>query len=222
MKCPCQSHALDNYHRVHDWKGIPDLTSDHFAQWLKEKNFFESGLQLNDPFIEYDVARGKTFFGQQLASAFEVVEPASSPPATEPVAEVSRVKPRSPPVPEPSAEVLKEFYQGLPVYDFGYLAGIEWRPYRCPWPKCDSTNKKLTAIIEHANWHSDFLKRKGVLNYEHVECTLGTEGIQQALRCPKNMSDEEFEAKASKFLWRLLVTSGRDPTAKMVGRCYDS
>ena len=216
--------ALDTYYR-NNRNGIPDLTSDHFAQWLKEKNFFESGLQLNDPFIDYDVARGKRFYGRQLASAFEVVEPASSPPATEPVAEVSRVKPRSPPVPEPSAEVLKAFYQGLPVFDFGYLGRTGRKLYRCPWPKCDSSDKKLSILIGHANGHADFLRKKypaGVLkNYEHVEWTTETEGIQQALRY-KNMSDEEFEAKASKFLWRQLVTSGNDPTAKMVGHCYDS
>ena len=214
--------VLDKYQRMNP-NGIPDLTSVHFAQWLQEKNFFESGLQLNDPFIDYDVARGKIFYGKQLASAFEVVEPASSPPATDPVAKVSRVKPRSPrvprpsiSVPEPSAEVLKEFYEGLPFLDWCVRRSVTWKRYRCPWFKCGHVDKKLSDTIEHANLHAEWLK------YGHVKFSSEDSRIQQELRYVKNMSDEDFEAKASKCIWRLLVESGRDPTAKMVGRCYDS
>ena len=214
--------VLEKYHRE-NLNGIPDLTSDHFAQWLEEKNFFESGLELNDPFIDYDVARGKTFYGRQLASAFEVVEPASSPPATEPVAKVLRVKPRSPSVPrpsisvpEPSAEVLKEFYEGLPFLDWCVRRSVTWKKYRCPWPKCGDVNNKLAEMIKHANWHAEFMK------YGHVKFSSEDSRIQQELRYFQNMSDEDFEAKASKCIWRLLVESGRDPTAKMVDRCYDS
>ena len=90
--------------------GIPELKYVDFLEWLQEQDFFSSGLELNDPFIDYNVASGKIFFGRKLVEAFEVT---SSP--AKPVAQVSRFA-SSPPATEPSTEVSREFYEETVVY----------------------------------------------------------------------------------------------------------